>query len=193
MKKILTAILALVLSMSLSVTAFAASAGAGTATRDAADLDSPLDIDVAGYYDGTAPAGVYSVSLSWGSMTFKYSTDGTAEWNPQTHSYDVGVNAGWESVSPDPDAATVTVTNHSNKPVSVALAFAPVANAAALGDYTGTITVPQGKNQLAAATEGSAYDEADALTGTLTLNGRLNLENTQGIQLGTVTVTLDRV
>lgn len=180
MKKLLAIALAFVMVMGMSVTAFAADTTIGE------ELTNPDAIEVNGKYGDAAPATVYSVKIEWGAMQFTYSTGNTAKWNPATHTYDVtAASAGWTA-----EGNEVTVTNHSNAKVGVAFTFAPVADSADLGNYTGNIAVEGEKEQLAAAVEGSAVASADSMKATLTFTGTLKAGTTDFTKLGDLTVTL---
>lgn len=179
-KKILAFALALVMALGLSVTAFAA---AGSETKTSVPADKT--IEVTGKYGDTAPATVFSVDIKWGAMEFTYSTGNSAKWNPGTHTYDVTAEStGWTN-----DGNEVTVTNHSNTDLDVAIKFDKVANADELGNYTGILTGDVDTN-LAAAVEGSALDTAASATAALTFTGTLKADQTAFTKLGEITVTL---
>lgn len=61
---------------------------------------------------------VYAVDIEWGSLEFTYSTTYNG-WNKTTHEYD-NVTGNWDTAS-----KTITVTNHSNKDVTVKTVYAP--------------------------------------------------------------------
>jgi hypothetical protein len=125
---------------------------------------------------------VYSVEIEWGSMSFEY-TDETLVWNPETHEYDKQNNASWRPTASGADK--VTVKNHSNKPVTVALSYTPAEGYAGItgsfGESSATID---------AATEGSAYENAPSYTGTLALSGTLPSSASSSTVIGTAKVTL---
>lgn len=82
-------------------------------------VPSTETIGVNGSYSGTGTASdVYSVKIEWGEMSFTYKTTGDKTWDPETHTYNVADDDGWEAVGNE-----VKVTNHSNVPVNVAFAF----------------------------------------------------------------------
>lgn len=58
----------------------------------------------------TEAAAVYNVVVEWDTMQFTY-TDGRT-WQPSSHTY-TGTGGSWS------EAKTVTVTNHSNRPVDI--------------------------------------------------------------------------
>lgn len=61
---------------------------------------------------------VYAVEIEWGSLDFTYSTT-YGGWNKTTHEYD-NVTGDWAAAS-----NTITVTNHSNKAVTVQTVYTP--------------------------------------------------------------------
>lgn len=170
MKKIFSVLLIAGLILSLSVTAFAATLG----------QNGSQEIDVTAKYDtSTSTPTVYSVDIVWSSMIFTYTQESTKNWNATDHTYDTVTQGAW-----DKDSATVTVTNHSNAAVNVAVAYAPVADTG----ITGTLT--NGSGRLTAGEEGN-YDGADSLTATLTISGTpTGTVTADGVTVGTLNVTI---
>lgn len=165
MKKIFALILTLALVFSLAaVPAYAADTTISGETRSATQ-------EVTAKYDaGDAGTAVYSVTISWGSMDFDYTS---GAWNPSTHAY----NGNWDK---DNDH-TVTVTNHSNKAIIATLSYAV---AESLKD---NISGSFDKTTMNLATAvGTAFENAPTDTATLTLAGTL----TETATVGTITVTI---
>ena len=54
--------------------------------------------------------------MTWGSMEFTYTGASDGVWNPDTHSFDGAVEAGWTH---EENANKISVVNHSNAPVRV--------------------------------------------------------------------------
>ena len=168
MKKTVSIILALVMILSLSTTAFATTIGA----------NGSQDIPVTGIYNtSTTTSDVYSVDIVWSSMTFTYNEKGTQTWDPTTHSYTTTYAGTWDKTS-----ANVTVTNHSNVPVTVSAAYTQVDAA-----VTGTLNKTQ--QSLAAGVEG-AYNDADAVTFTLTIGGKPTTVSATGVAIGKLTISI---
>lgn len=109
MKKLFAILLAAVMVCTsvFCVPVFAADAvnGAGNSNQD-------VDVTV----DHTFTE-VYAVDIEWGSLAFTYSTT-YGGWNKTTHEYD-NVTGNWDTAS-----KTITVTNHSNKDVTVKTVYA---------------------------------------------------------------------
>lgn len=176
-KKFASIVLAMALVLSLGSTAFAASPDTVT-TVPGQNGDT---INVTGSMaDNQSIATVYSVDIAWEDLTFTYTIDGTAQWNPADHSYSGQTSKTWSA------GKTVTVTNHSNAGVNVALAFNKADNAAQLGDYNGTFNTTN--YALTAGVEGQR-ENAPSQVSTLSMSGSL-VKGTTNATLGTVTVSL---
>ena len=170
MKKIVSLMLAFALLLSLGLTAFAA---------DGAEKSESIDV-TARYEKDTTEDVVFSVDIVWEDMTFSYSEEGTKVWNPENHSYTTTTEGGWDKTTAD-----ITVTNHSNAAVEVALNYTP-----AEGDTGITAALSVTSDTLQAGVEGAAA-EADALVSTLTISGTPNASVTEeGVKIGSVTITV---
>ena len=167
MKKIISLTLALMLILSMSTIAFAAE-----------QSDSH---DVTARYEKTEnEEAIYNVDIAWGELTFTYSEHTEKTWNPDTHTYDTETSGGWDKTE-----ASVTVTNHSNVEVTVAMALTPVEGTGVEVSLTG------GNGTLAAGVEGDVAGAA-AVTGKLTVSGTPNDPVTaEGIKVGEITVTIE--
>lgn len=172
MKKLITVALALMMVLCLGTTAFAAeSTTIGTG-------DKKIDV-TAKYSDTSSTPTVYSVDLSWDSMTFTYSKSGTKTWNPADHTYSGGGSADWDKASAD-----VKATNHSNAQVTVSFQYE------AKGDTGVTGSMSKDSFTLAAGVENKP-NEAASDTSTLSISGTPNGTVTaEGITVGTITVTI---
>ena len=167
MRKIISLTLALALILSLSTTVLAAE-----------QSDSH---DVTAKYEKTEnEEAIYNVDIAWGELTFTYSEHTEKTWNPDTHTYDEDVTGGWDKTE-----ASVTVTNHSNVAVDVAMAVTPVAGTGV------SVTLTGGNDTLAAGVEGNVAGAA-SVTGTLTISGKPNDTVTEaGIKVAEITVTIE--
>ena len=174
MKKLGVVLLTLALLCALPVTAFAAT-GLNTTTNN---TDSAV---VKGtYVAGGTSAIVYSVDITWGSMEFTYTDASEGTWDPTNHSYTDSAEATWTCAD---GANEITVTNHSNAPISATLSYQAAEN------YT-TINGTFDKELLELETAaGTTRTNAPTKTAKLTLDGALP-KDTSGATIGTVTVTL---
>lgn len=174
MKKLFATIISLAMVLSMGVTAFAAE---GSATGQGA---GDRTIDVTAKYDkSTSAETVYNVDITWESMSFTYTESGTKVWNPETHTYTTTTNGGWDKTEAD-----ITVTNHSNASVDVAVEYTAVEGTGISG------SVANGSATLAAGVEGKP-DEADKLIATLTISGAPNSTVTEaGVKIGTITIRI---
>lgn len=181
--KVLMVSAVLALTVGCAGTAFAAS---GTSTLSTSD--GKQDVPVTGTYRGDNPEAVYSVDVVWDDMTFTYTTTGTSEWQPDTHTYTINGGTGTWAAAGGGTSAGITATNHSNAAVKAAFAFAEDPNT--VGDYTGSLS--NAGKQLAAGVENDP-DGADNVTSELSFTGTLGVENTTDANLGTLTVQLSPV
>ena len=167
MKKIITLLMALAMVMSLSVTAFAS------------DLGGSKDV-TAKYERSESEQPIYNVDLNWGDLTFTYTETTTKVWNPETHTYDTTTTGSWDKTE-----TAITVTNHSNVSVDVAMSVTPV-------DGTGVdVSLTGGSATLAAGVEGDVSGAA-SVTGTLKISGTPNDTVTEaGVKVGEITVTIE--
>ena len=124
MKKLASLILALAMALSLCV-----SVSAEEVEVDALNTNKemPVQIKVTEGVGGT----VYKVTVAWESMDFTYKKAASGTWDPDTHTYSNGNAAGWtvngnQLIAGADDygnytavSSAITVTNHSNAPVTV--------------------------------------------------------------------------
>lgn len=113
MKKVFALILTLALAFSLSVFAYAAPI-TGTGSGDVGEVK----VNVIPGSSNTPT--VYYVTVDWDSLTFTYTRGSTTRnWDPEKHDYsDAGGGGSWDKTSSD-----ITVTNHSNTAIGVAMNF----------------------------------------------------------------------
>lgn len=174
MKKLSIIILSLALLFAASVTAFAGDTITSQGQSASAQVKGT-------YVQGGSSAIVYSVDITWGSMDFIYTDTAGGIWNPQTHNYDGGTQAGWNYSE---GANRITVTNHSNAAVTVSLQYIPDSN------YS-NITASFSQPTLSLATaENTAFSQAPSGSSELTLAGELSSSTTTKTNIGVVTVTL---
>jgi hypothetical protein len=138
--------------------------------------------DVTAKYSAGVVVDVYSVEIEWGSMEFEY-TDESRVWNPKTHKYEVTETPSWAPA--EEDANKVKITNHSNKPVTVALSYTP---AESYSGITGSFSVSS--QTISSAIADSDYDDAPNFTATLALSGALPSSVSSKTVIGSAKVTL---
>ena len=169
MKKITTLLAAAALTCAMGTTAFAA------------DQDGVSTGDYTADVNGTYQAGgavVYSVDIAWTDMNFTYTGAGEGTWDPETHQYSGSSEGAW-TASND----SITVTNHSNAPVTATASYA------ADPDY-GSTTMTFGNNEATVATAvGTEVASAPSATITVTPGGTL-AESANGGKIGTITVSI---
>ncbi|MBE6533924.1 MAG: hypothetical protein E7678_03020 [Ruminococcaceae bacterium] len=172
MRKLLT-VLALVLTVALCAS-FAVSAADPEVTK--MELGSTSK-DVSFTYNSVSEdtdTKIYSVDVTWNDVSFSYNA-GTTQWNPDKHDYSAaGAGAAWTD-----DEGSVTVTNHSNASVAVAVEFVSASNGSA------TIDVTNGEFTLESAV-GKLFAEADAKSATLSADGA----PTSNAKIGSIKVTI---
>ena len=167
MRKIINIALALSLILALSLTAMAA------------DLGESRDV-TAKYVKTETEEPVYFVDLNWDGLTFTYTETAEKTWNPNTHSYTTETSGAWDKTE-----AKITVTNHSNVDVDVTMSVTPVSG-------TGVNVAISGGNATLAAGVVDQKDNADFVTGTMTISGKPNDTVTAaGVKVASVTVTIE--
>ena len=78
-------------------------------------------VPVKGFYQpAEEPKTIYSIDISWGDMNFTYTEDDPGTWNPDTHEYDNQGGSGWSCKD---GSNSITITNHSNAPLSCVLIY----------------------------------------------------------------------
>lgn len=188
MKKIAAISLAVIFLFAVNSTVFAATKTAAFQNKvtvlAAADTVSQVpyqtEIDVTAKYEGTVQTpDVYSVNIEWGAMEFVYTEKGVNVWNPDTHEYQLSVQKGWTA-----SGNTVTVTNHSNQPVTATLLFQADA-----GYESVKASLDKTVMKLDTAV-GTSVKEAPADTAVLTVDGTLDSSVREFTTVGRITVSL---
>ena len=170
MKKLVSMLVAAALVCTMSTTAFAADqTGVDTGSYSA---------DVKGTYQAGGSDAVYSVDIAWTDMSFTYTGAGEGTWNPETHQYSGSSEGAW-TASND----SITVTNHSNAPVTATASYA------ADPDYGSTTMTFDNNGATVATAEGTEVASAPSATITVTPGGTL-AESANGGKIGTITVSI---
>lgn len=171
MKKILATAAALTLACALATSAFADNPIVSAGGSDSADVKGT-------YQAGGASGTVYSVNITWTSMSFTYNAAGQGTWNPETHAYDGSTEAGWAASN-----ESITVTNHSNAAVKATASYKADSGYESAG-------MSFGNNEATVATAvGTQVTSAPSATITVTPTGTLP-ESANGGKIGTITVTI---
>lgn len=174
MKKLLISVMVLVIAMSAMVCVSASE------LTDTLGQNASKEIDVTAKYSASVSTPeVYSVDISWDSMTFSYTQKDTKNWNADNHSYNTVTEGGW-----DKTASTVKVTNHSNASVEVSVEYTAVEDTGISGTLSDASAV------LSAGEEGN-FDGADSVTATLTISGKpTSRVSSEGVKVGSVKVII---
>ena len=130
------------------------------------------------YQPGGSGAVVYSVDIAWTDMNFTYTGAGEGTWNPETHQYSGSSEGAW-TASDD----SITVTNHSNAPVTATASYA------ADPDYGSTTMTFDNNGATVATAVGTEVASAPSATITVTPGGTL-AESANGGKIGTITVSI---
>ena len=179
MKKLFALILAVMMIATLSVTAFAAELPA-----ESVNGDKSKDV-TAKYVAGTEATAVYMVDIEWGAMEFTYTAASEGTWDPESHTYDGVSEAKWSYAD---GANKVTVTNHSNAKVSVAIANSDVTDGITFTWDKETFELASADNGLGENGAGKPVSDSAALT----VSGTL-AETENAVKIGTITVTISDV
>lgn len=175
MKKLIAAVMALILIAAMSTSVFAL----GDTLSDGGKAEIAVN---AKYSENVDMPEVYSVDVTWGEMQFIYSADGEKTWNPGTHTYDINVTYSWSANDNE-----ITVTNNSNAAVKADFTYAskPGYSTVTGALSSDSITLP--------SAEGKALTDASLVGKTaLTLGGELADVETSFKNVGTVTVAISK-
>ena len=130
------------------------------------------------YQAGSSGAVVYSVDIAWTDMSFTYTGAGEGTWDPETHQYSGSSEGAW-TASDD----SITVTNHSNAPVTATASYA------ADPDYGSTTMTFDNNGATVATAVGTEVASAPSATITVTPGGTL-AQSANGGKIGTITVSI---
>lgn len=178
MKKLFAIFLATVM---VCTTMFCVPAGADSiAVNNAGNSSQNVNVSVSETLNT-----VYAVDIEWGTLTFAYSTE--FDWVQSNHSYAEKDGAGWNQPS-----NTITVTNHSNREVTVKTVYTPD-NTKQVAGVTVSVTGESvaDTHTLAAGVE-NAYNDADFTEITVSIGDSIpttKRANTT-VVVGTITITL---
>lgn len=184
MKRMITIFLVLVMTAALAVPVHA-TGGSAVGTTSTGEGGTPVV---------AASAPVVSVDIAWTEMQFTYQAASKGEWNPNSHTYENPISAGWNA----DEKAAITVTNHSDSAVEVDFTF----DAALIGvkgvfyrqnaDNTYTAldqTKAQSYVSLATATGAAEAPTGKLFFGIAPTSPAIG-EEQSGCELGTITVKI---
>lgn len=168
MRKIVSLLLALMIAAGLNTVVFAEETNSGTGDR--------TGIVYGSYVDENSPiTTVYSVDVDWEGMEFTYHAAINAVWDSENHEYTGAQDARWEG------NGTITVTNHSNAPITAAASYTPA---------TGFESVSMNFSDSSLNIQSAAQNnQAETRTITVTPGGTLPKIDSK-TSIGTITVTI---
>lgn len=143
---------------------------------------------LATYQEPEEPEPVYSVNISFDSMKFIYTAESKDNWNSTEDKYDKITPASWSFAN-----NSITVTNHSNVPITASFSYAAASGFVDVvnGSFTNGSKEPLSSTRISLS---SADDTSvGAITSTtvyLLLEGKLPPSTTEETKCGTVTVTI---
>ncbi|MBE6113909.1 MAG: hypothetical protein E7191_02405 [Erysipelotrichaceae bacterium] len=179
MKKLITLAISALMVLSLGTTVFATS----TSITDSANFNSidPIDVLVNVNVDVTETK--YKIDVVWSNLVFTYTFDDYV-WNPGNHTYSTDETGRWSH-----NEGTVTVTNHSNKTVTVDASCPD--NIADGVDVTFNMTNGDEELETADANERLGDEEkADKVVYTVSVNGQPNSRTQQTLTVAEVTLSI---
>lgn len=204
-KKIAAVALSCVLTLGMTVNAFAADPGPygettkdlidnrGNGVPDSAKTGMKNVIDNFSTTSSTSrevkvtvgtPKDVYKVDVIWEATSFTFKYDG--DWDPESHQYGTSSAGKFYIGSDVKNTTTVTLKNHSNKPVNVAYAYTPASDTKG---FSAELSENSGSIETAEKTE---VTNAPSHSSTLTLSGTPNVANVTEVIIGTITVTVSK-
>lgn len=175
MKKILACLIALMMVCALTL-----AVSAGTIDNNANNETKKVTIKI---NDTNTPAIVYSVDILWGNTDFTYDFGTGSTWDPDTHTYVGGSQAGWDHTS-----ATVSVTNHSNSAVNLTVGFNGTEKTATNNGITSTVS---SVSLVLATAEGTSLSSAPSTSFTVSVSGTPTVSSE--FILGTIIIAIAAV
>lgn len=140
------------------------------------------------YLAPEAPEPVYSVNISFDSMEFIYTAESKDNWNYTDHKYETITPASWSF-----DNNSITVTNHSNVPVTASFSYTatPEFSNVVNGSFTDDSREPLPSTQIGlSSADDTSGGAKKSTTVYLLLSGTLPSNTSAGTKCGTVTVTI---
>lgn len=175
MKKILAAVLSVVLCLFMALPAFADETGQTQNDYTGQDASQEVKVTISGEV-----IHVYLVDIEFSNTTFLYSTG--SRWDPKDYSYKPSSGGTWTG------EGTVKITNHSDLPINYTVEGALTTN-----DYGPLeIKVTDGTNQIEKCNAGDVRGSHNA-TATFVVDGKPTVSEITAQKLGEITVTIAKV
>lgn len=156
-------------------------------TSSLASQSQSADV-LATYQEPEAPETVYSVNISFDSMKFIYTAESRGTWNSTLHKYENPTPASWSFAN-----NSITVTNHSNVPVTASFSYAatPEFSNVVNGSFTDDSKDPLPSTQIGlSGADDTSVGAIASTTVYLLLSGDLPSGTSAETKCGTVTVTI---
>lgn len=175
MRKLFAGTLALAVIFSLSMPVFAEPI-TGTGSSDVEE------VKVAVVGGGSSTPTVYYVTVGWDSLTFTYTESShTNLWQPEEHTYRTSGGGGdWSKTTAD-----ISVTNHSNVGIGVAMTFDGSGTTKTVNGVTATLTNHTFDLDTGV---GRTFETADKNSTTVTVANTPNVSN--GFTIGMVKIAI---
>lgn len=156
-------------------------------TSSLASQSQSADV-LATYQEPEEPEPVYSVNISFDSMEFIYTAESKDNWNSTEDKYDKITPASWSFAN-----NSITVTNHSNVPITASFSYAatPEFSNVVNGSFTDDKKVPLSSTQIGlSSADDTSVGAKKSTTVYLLLSGNLPSGTSAETKCGTVTVTI---
>lgn len=176
MKKVYCVLLSLLMLLALST-----GASAATVVNPGSSEVGTVSVAVTGLGGGTEIT--YYVVMDWEPLTFTYNfAESSRVWDPEEHSYSSsgGGTAGWVDTD-----ANITVTNHSNIDLDVAMQFEGGGTTKTVNDVRATLSNPSFSLE---SGEGKTFATADKDVTTVSVENRPSMR--RGFEIGKIIVTI---
>ncbi len=134
----------------------------------------------ASYQVADAASTVYSVSIIWGSLHFRYEEGSLGAWNPETHRYDGAKEGSWKY---EEGANTITIVNHSNIGLNANFVYNSSTS------YSGIQGTFSSETVSLDTAVGTAVDKAPQASTSLTLDGNLPKSTEGSVSVGKVIIS----
>lgn len=160
-------------------------------TASAEDVVDPKGKAVTGTYTSDGDTAVYKVDIEWGALAYTFTGTEKGVWDPDECEYVYSEEPGkWEVFN---NSNKITLTNHSNVPISGMLCFFPTKSGITAGftsDERGENSVTSIELESAEPEQGETVGEAKSGSAYLQITGGTLEKYDINTVLGIVTVTI---